>query len=59
MRRAAHSRTRRCGRSTARGKNLSLDKGTDDASTLTSYFSPNTPKQRSKAQGKRRPSRWT
>ena len=34
------------------GKNLSLDKGTDDASTLTSYFSPNTPKQRSKGKGK-------
>jgi hypothetical protein len=34
------------------GKNLNLDKGTDDASTLTSYFSPNTPKQRSKAKGK-------
>ncbi len=33
-------------------KNLSLDKSTDDASTLTSYFSPNTPKQRSKAKGK-------
>ncbi len=32
-------------------KNLSLDKGTDDASTLTSYFSPNTPKQRSKGKG--------
>jgi hypothetical protein len=32
----------------ATGKNLTLDKGTDDASTLTSYFSPNTPKQRSK-----------
>lgn len=31
------------------GKNLTLDKGTDDASTLTSYFSPNTPKQRSKS----------
>jgi phosphatidylserine/phosphatidylglycerophosphate/cardiolipin synthase-like enzyme len=27
------------------GKNLNLDKGTDEASTLTSYFSPNTPKQ--------------
>jgi len=34
------------------GKNLNLDKATDDASTLTSYFSPNTPKQRSKAKGK-------
>jgi phosphatidylserine/phosphatidylglycerophosphate/cardiolipin synthase-like enzyme len=34
------------------GKNLNLDKGTDDASTLTSYFSPNTPRQRSKAKGK-------
>jgi phosphatidylserine/phosphatidylglycerophosphate/cardiolipin synthase-like enzyme len=31
------------------GKNLNLDKGTDDASTLTSYFSPNTPRQRSKS----------
>jgi phosphatidylserine/phosphatidylglycerophosphate/cardiolipin synthase-like enzyme len=30
-------------------KNLSLDQGTDDASTLTSYFSPNTAKQRSKS----------
>lgn len=29
-------------------KDLSLDKGTDDASTLTSYFSPNTSSQRSK-----------
>ncbi len=29
-------------------KNLTLDKGTDDAGTLTSYFSPNTPKARSK-----------
>lgn len=36
----------------ATGKNLSLDKGTEDASTLTSYFSPNTPKQRSKVKGK-------
>jgi phosphatidylserine/phosphatidylglycerophosphate/cardiolipin synthase-like enzyme len=35
------------------GKTLNLDKGTEDASTLTSYFSPNTPKQRnSKAKGK-------
>jgi phosphatidylserine/phosphatidylglycerophosphate/cardiolipin synthase-like enzyme len=33
------------------GKNLNLDKGTADASTLTSYFSPNTPKQRSKGKG--------
>ena len=33
------------------GKNLNLDKGTTDASTLTSYFSPNTPKQRSKSKG--------
>ncbi len=33
------------------GKNLNLDKGIDDASTLTSYFSPNTPKQRSKGKG--------
>jgi phosphatidylserine/phosphatidylglycerophosphate/cardiolipin synthase-like enzyme len=37
------------------GKDLSLDKGTDDASTLTSYFSPCTPKQRSKAKGKAEP----
>jgi phosphatidylserine/phosphatidylglycerophosphate/cardiolipin synthase-like enzyme len=37
------------------GKNLNLDKGTDDASTLTSYFSPNTPKQRSKSKGKTEP----
>ena len=36
----------------ATGKNLNLDKGTEDASTLTSYFSPSTPKQRSKAKGK-------
>ena len=34
------------------GQNLNLDQGTGDASTLTSYFSPNTPKQRSKAKGK-------
>lgn len=34
------------------GKNLGLDKATEDASTLISYFSPNTPKQRSKAKGK-------
>ncbi|MGO9469683.1 MAG: phospholipase D-like domain-containing protein [Isosphaeraceae bacterium] len=33
------------------GKSLSLDKGTDDASTLTSYFSPNTPNQRRKGKG--------
>lgn len=33
------------------GKDLNLDQGSDDASTLTSYFSPNTPKQRSKAKG--------
>jgi phosphatidylserine/phosphatidylglycerophosphate/cardiolipin synthase-like enzyme len=32
----------------AAGKELSLDKGTADASTLTSYFSPNTPGQRGK-----------
>src|SRR6202790_958482 len=32
-------------------KDLNLDKGTDDASTLTSYFSPNTPKQRNKGKG--------
>jgi phosphatidylserine/phosphatidylglycerophosphate/cardiolipin synthase-like enzyme len=31
--------------------NLKLDKGTEDAGTLTSYFSPCTPKQRSKAKG--------
>jgi hypothetical protein len=35
----------------ATGKSLNLDKGTDDASTLTSYFSPNTPKQRSRGKG--------
>jgi phosphatidylserine/phosphatidylglycerophosphate/cardiolipin synthase-like enzyme len=35
----------------ATGKNLKLDTGTADASTLTSYFSPNTPKQRSKGKG--------
>jgi hypothetical protein len=34
------------------GKNLNLDMGTDDASTLTSYFSPNTTKQRGKGKGK-------
>lgn len=35
------------------GKTLNLDKGSEDASTLTSYFSPNTPKQRNnKAKGK-------
>ncbi len=34
------------------GKNLKLDQGSDAASTLTSYFSPNTQKQRSKAKGK-------
>jgi phosphatidylserine/phosphatidylglycerophosphate/cardiolipin synthase-like enzyme len=34
------------------GKDLNLDKGSDSASTLTSYFSPNTPKARSKAKGK-------
>lgn len=33
------------------GKNLNLDQSTDDASTLTSYFSPNTPRQRSKGKG--------
>jgi phosphatidylserine/phosphatidylglycerophosphate/cardiolipin synthase-like enzyme len=33
------------------GKDLKLDQGTDDASTLTSYFSPNTAKQRSKSKG--------
>jgi len=38
-----------------KGKNLNLDEGTDNASTLTSYFSPNTPKQRSKAKGKTEP----
>ncbi|HZQ44641.1 MAG TPA: phospholipase D-like domain-containing protein [Acidobacteriaceae bacterium] len=35
------------------GKNLSLDKETEDASTLTSYFSPNTERPRSKAKGKK------
>ena len=35
-----------------KGQDLTPDKGTADASTLTSYFSPNTPKQRSKAKGK-------
>ena len=39
-------------RSNGAPKSLNLDKGSDDASTLTSYFSPNTPKQRSKAKGK-------
>ena len=34
------------------GKDFSLDKGSDDPSTLTSYFSPNTAKQRSKSKGK-------
>jgi len=33
------------------GKNLNLDKGIDGASTLTSYFSPNTLKQRSRGEG--------
>ena len=33
------------------GKRLSLDKGTPEASTLTSYFSPNTPRSRNKAKG--------
>jgi phosphatidylserine/phosphatidylglycerophosphate/cardiolipin synthase-like enzyme len=33
-------------------KELALDIGSPDASTLTSYFSPCTPKQRSKAKGK-------
>lgn len=41
------------------GKALNLDKGTDDASTLTSYFSPNTPKQRSKKKERRSLFRWT
>jgi hypothetical protein len=36
----------------AAGATLTLDKGTEDASTLTSYFSPNTPKQRSRTKGK-------
>jgi hypothetical protein len=36
----------------ATAKDLKLDSGSDEASTLTSYFSPNTPKQRSKAKGK-------
>ena len=34
------------------GKNLNLDKGSDDASTLTSYFSPNTPKHAQQDQRK-------
>jgi phosphatidylserine/phosphatidylglycerophosphate/cardiolipin synthase-like enzyme len=34
------------------GKDFKLDQGSDTASTLTSYFSPNTLKQRSKAKGK-------
>jgi phosphatidylserine/phosphatidylglycerophosphate/cardiolipin synthase-like enzyme len=34
------------------GKSLALDARSSDAGTLTSYFSPNTPKQRSKAKGK-------
>ena len=34
------------------GKTLTLDKGSVEASSLTSYFSPNTPKPRSKAKGK-------
>jgi phosphatidylserine/phosphatidylglycerophosphate/cardiolipin synthase-like enzyme len=34
------------------GKSLPLDARSSDVSTLTSYFSPNTPKQRSKAKGK-------
>ena len=34
------------------GKNFTLDKGSDDASTLTSYFSPSTPGARKKAKGK-------
>jgi hypothetical protein len=33
------------------GKDLALDQGSATASTLTSYFSPNTPKQRGKAKG--------
>jgi phosphatidylserine/phosphatidylglycerophosphate/cardiolipin synthase-like enzyme len=36
-------------------KNLNLDRGTADSSTLTSYFSPNTPKQRSTTKGKTEP----
>lgn len=36
-------------------KDLKLDQGSESASTLTSYFSPNTPKQRSKAKGKVEP----
>jgi len=35
-----------------KSKDLNLDAGTDDASTVTSYFSPNTPRQRRKAKGK-------
>jgi phosphatidylserine/phosphatidylglycerophosphate/cardiolipin synthase-like enzyme len=34
------------------GKTLNLDKDIDDASTVTSYFSPNTPKPRSKSKTK-------
>jgi phosphatidylserine/phosphatidylglycerophosphate/cardiolipin synthase-like enzyme len=37
------------------GKTLDIDKGTDDASALTSYFSPCTPKQRNKKKGKVEP----
>lgn len=37
------------------GKNLSLDKGSGDASTLTSYFSPCTPAARKKSKGKAEP----
>ncbi len=33
------------------GKDLSVDKGTADESTLTSYFSPSTPKQRGRQRG--------
>ena len=39
----------------ATGKVLNLDRGGDDASTLTSYFLPNTPKQRNKKKGKVEP----
>ena len=38
------------------GKDISLDKGSDDASMLTSYFSPSTPSARKKTRGKTEPS---
>jgi phosphatidylserine/phosphatidylglycerophosphate/cardiolipin synthase-like enzyme len=39
----------------ATGTILKLDQGSRDASTLTCYFSPDTPKQRSRARGKTEP----